>query len=246
MDSPRLRDSNKLNKKIHAINRLSKESLVDIGADIIYLVCTGRKDLTGNDWGDIFAEAINGKHLASPIGIADVVCENMGWSLKTVKHSNPFFGCNNVRLISGRCSPDYSYGINDPHEDIQKTGEAVISIWNSRVDIALSHYSPCRTAVLIRDDKLENFCFFEEYLEHFNITDFNWVENARGNLEGYYRNSGVKKFVWQPHGSQLTIITEVPSTKKCFKLHHPEMIDKKIFLASIGFKKDWIEFVSND
>lgn len=30
-----------------------------------------------------------------------------------------------VKLISGRCSPDYSYGITDPHKDVQKTGEAV-------------------------------------------------------------------------------------------------------------------------
>lgn len=244
MDSPRLRDANKLNKNIHQLSKLSDKNLVKIGADIIYLVCTGRKDLAGNDWGDIFASAIGGNHLASPIGIADVVKDNMGWSLKTVKHTNPF-DCGSVRLISGRCSPDYSYGINDPHEDIQKTGEAVISIWNSRVDIALSHYSPCRTAVLIRDDKLENFCFFEEYLEHFNITDFNWSENSRGNLEGYYKNTGIKKFVWQPHGSQLTIITEVPEVKKCFRLHHPEAINKDKFLESIGFKEDWIELIEN-
>lgn len=225
MNSPRLRDSNKLKKNIHQLGKLSDTDILRIGADIIYLVCTGRKDLSGDDWGDMFADAIKGEHLASPIGIADVVKDNMGWSLKTVKNINPF-ECKQIRLISRRCSPDYSYGINDPHEDIQKTGEALISIWNSRVDIALTHYSPCRTAVLIRDEKLEKFCFFEEYLEHFNIADFKWIENSRGNLEGYYKNSQTKKFVWQPHGSQLTIITQIPDTKMCFRLHRPEAIDK--------------------
>lgn len=243
MDLPRLRDSGKLKHNVHQLSELCEQSLVKLGADIIYIKCTGRKDISGDDWGDIFADIINGHHLGSPIGIADVVKDNMGWSLKTVKNEHPF-DCSKIRLISGRCSPDYSFGINDPHEDIQKTGEAVISIWNSRVDIALSHYSPCRTAVLIRDSKLENFCFFEEYLQHFNIIEFEWKENSRGNLEGYHKETGVKKFVWQPHGSQLTIITDVPKNRQCFKLHHPEAIDKNKFLESIGFKSDWVEIVS--
>lgn len=39
--------------------------------------------------------------------------------MKTVKSTNPL-NSQAVRLISGRCSPDYSYGIEDPHDDIQK------------------------------------------------------------------------------------------------------------------------------
>lgn len=242
MDSPKLRDSKRLNPRIHQLGKLSEDTIRKIGSGIIFIVSTGRKDLTGNDWGDLLAEAIGGEHLASPIGIADVIKENYGWSLKTVKNNNPF-ECEHIRLISGRCSPDYSYGINDPHEDIQKTGEAVISIWNSRVDIALSHYSPCRTAVLIRDDSLERFCIFEEYLEHYHITDFVWKENKRGNLEGFSMRSGEKKFVWQPHGSQLTILTTVPKEKQCFILHHPQRIDKESFLKSIGYKPEWVEIL---
>ena len=57
----------------------------------------------------------------SPVGIADVVLGKMAWSMKTVKNASPF-RCKNIRLISGRCSPDYSYGITDPHKDIQETG----------------------------------------------------------------------------------------------------------------------------
>jgi len=40
-----------------------------------------------------------------------------------------------IWLISGRSSPDYSYGISDPHENVQKTGRAVLEIWNERVNI---------------------------------------------------------------------------------------------------------------
>lgn len=244
MKIPRLRDANRLNPDIHRLGKLSDEQLLKIGASIIYMVCTGRQDLSGNDWGDIFADAINGEHLCSPVGIADVVKDNMGWSLKTVKVKDPF-KTGNIRLISGRCSPDYSFGITDPHEDIQKTGEAVIAIWNSRVDIALSHYSPCRTAVLVRNENLDCFSFFEEYLEHFVIADYTWKENRNGNLEGYEKNSGIKKFVWQPHGSQLTMIAPIPIERQCLRLHHPEQIDKNAFLDSIGFKPDWVEIIDN-
>ena len=89
----------------------------------------GRKDITGEDWGDIFSKAIDGKHLNSPLGIADVVKGKTAWSMKTVKTAHPLTA-KKVRLISGRCSPDYSYGIEDPHADIQKTGETVLAIWN--------------------------------------------------------------------------------------------------------------------
>lgn len=93
--------------------------VVGIASHLIYLICIGRKDISGSDWGDALAEAIGGRHLDAPVGIADVVKEKMAWSVKTVKNKDPF-NARSVRLISGRCSPDYSYGITDPHEDIQK------------------------------------------------------------------------------------------------------------------------------
>ncbi|MDE6097164.1 MAG: hypothetical protein K2G52_13360 [Muribaculaceae bacterium] len=242
MDFPKLRDSSRMNQSLHSLSSLPNDSIYKIGAAIIYMVCTGRKDITGDDWGDIFADSINGKHLASPVGIADVVKDNIGWSLKTVKVRDPF-NCKQIRLISGRCSPDFSYGITDPHEDVQKTGEAVIAIWNSRVDIAMSHYHPCRTAVLIRDEELKKFCFFEEYLEHYNISEFRWEENPRGNLEGFEIKSGIKRFVWQPHGAQLTVITRLPRIKQCFQLHSPGVVDKEKFLESIGYTPEWVEII---
>lgn len=78
--------------------------------------------------------------------------------MKTVKTAHPLTA-KKVRLISGRCSPDYSYGIEDPHADIQKTGEAVLAIWNSRVDITLAHYNAARVGVLVRDESLKEFTF---------------------------------------------------------------------------------------
>lgn len=147
---PRLRDSKNLTTQpLYPLNVFPEKIITDIGSYLVYLIYIGRKDITGADWGDAFASSIKGKHLDSPVGIADVVYDKNCWSMKTVKATDPF-ASTSVRLISGRCSPDYSYGITDPHKDIQKTGEAVLSIWNERVNIATDHYSIVRTGILIR------------------------------------------------------------------------------------------------
>ena len=103
--------------------------------------------------------------------------------MKTVKNSNPHRTEATVRLISGRCSPDYSYGITDPHEDIEKTGRAVLNIWNERVNIAQDYYNPLRTSVLVRSNDLLSYTLFEEEnhryvaetLRQIHYND-NWVE----------------------------------------------------------------------
>lgn len=119
MKKPRLRDSKYLESSIYPIDNIQDDIIIKIAGSIIYLIYTGRNDMTGDDWGNIFANAIEGEHLSSPLGIADVVKDKTAWSMKTVKNANPLIATN-VRLISGRCSPDYSYGITDPHADIQK------------------------------------------------------------------------------------------------------------------------------
>lgn len=53
-------------------------------------------------------------------------------------------------------------GITDPHKDIQKTGEAVLNIWNERINIAGDNYSQVRTAVLIRSYDMLSYKLFEE------------------------------------------------------------------------------------
>lgn len=242
MRQPKLRDSRNLIKELYPIGKVPADIINKVGADIVYMLYTGRHDLTGNDWGDIFAKAVDGNHFGSPVGIVDVAKDKTAWSMKTVKANNPF-NARNVRLISGRCSPDYSYGIEDPHDDIQQTGEAVLAIWNSRVDIALSHYPRVRVSVLIRNNDLDNFTLYEEYLEHFNISDFEWKENVNSNLEGINKHTGYKQFVWQPHGSQFTILSPVPDDAIKFKVRKPDLLPQEEALKSIGFDSSWIEIL---
>lgn len=158
MKHPKLRDSKHLiTNELYPIGDIPKEYIVKIGGHVVYPIHSGRADMTGDDWGDIFADAIGGKHLASPVGIADVELGNMAWSMKTVKSTN-VFECESIRLISGRCSPDYSFGITDPHENIQRTGDAVLAVWNERINIARDHYNQVRESILIRNEELTPPC----------------------------------------------------------------------------------------
>jgi len=208
---------------------------------LVYLIHTGRKDISGDDFGDAFAYALNGHHLASPLGIADVELDKLAWSAKTVKQNNPF-QAKTVRLISGRCSPDYSYGITDPHEDVQKTGTAVLNIWNERVNIAQDNYAAVRTAILIRSNDLLSYVLFEEENHRYRTSDYTWSTNKNGNLIGVSKESGEPCFTWQPHGSQFTIHTSVPESAKRFKLKKPPTIDAHSVLKNLNFDESWITF----
>ncbi|MDC9701470.1 MAG: hypothetical protein PSN37_04515 [Alphaproteobacteria bacterium] len=90
----------------------------------VHRIAIGHADITGDDFGTIFANSIDGMHRESPLGVADVPKENCAWSVKTVKGKKPF-GSERVRLISGRNSLDYSMGISNPRADPVATGRAV-------------------------------------------------------------------------------------------------------------------------
>lgn len=239
---PRLRDSHNLTTEtLYPLNIFPDEIIHKIGSYLVYLIYTGRKDISGNDWGDVFADSINATHLDSPVGIADVVIDGNCWSMKTVKINDPF-ACTNIRLISGRCSPDYSYGITDPHLDVQKTGEAVLNIWNERINIATDHYSRVRTAILIRSYDLLSYRLFEEETIRYRTTDYHWIEKNNGNLLGLDSHNRVC-FTWQPHGSQFTIHTEVPESAVKFRIKQPPIIKKEDVLKGIDFSNDWITII---
>lgn len=246
MKHPKLRDISKLHsKELYPTNELPNDLIINIGKYLVYLLYIGRKDITGSDWGDAFADAINGKHLDSPVGIADVVLEGMAWSMKTVKNTNPHTA-KNIRLISGRCYPDYSYGITDPHKDIQETGRAVLGIWNERINIAQDNYNPVRTSILVRSNDLLSYTLFEEENNRFRTSDYKWEVNSNGNLVGKNIDTGETKFTWQPHGSQFTIHTKIPQNAIRFTLRQPLTISKETILDTIGYDESWIEIIKQE
>ena len=244
MEHPKLRDSKRLlTHEPYQLNEIPESVIKQIGKQFVYMLCVGRKDLTGDDWGNVFAKAIGGEHLQSPVGIADVVFDKMAWSMKTVKKENPHSGNYSIRLISGRCSPDYSYGINDPHEDIQKTGRAVLNIWNERVNIAQDYYNPLRTSILVRSNDLLSYTLFEEENHRYVASNYNWEENPNGNLIGINVETGETCFTWQPHGSQFTIHTKVPQNAVRFKIKQPPMLDVEKTLKQIKYDDSWVEIL---
>ena len=241
--SPRLRDSKRrITAEPFQLNEIPEDVIYSLGGYFVYLLYVGRKDFSGSDWGDALASAVGGVHLDSPVGIADVVLGKMAWSAKTVKLENPF-SAQKIRLISGRCSPDFSYGIGDPHENIQKTGEAVLNIWNERINIAYDHYNPVRTSVLIRSCDLLSFRLFEEENQRFRTNDYLWEENPNGNLIGVHKETGETCFTWQPHGSQLTIHTHVPKSALKFRIRKPSVMSKDDILQKLKFDNSWVEIV---
>lgn len=244
MEHPKLRDSKRLKTlEPYPINEIPQSVVKSIARKFIYMLCVGYKDFTGDDWGDVFADAINGEHLQSPIGIADVVYEKMAWSMKTVKIANPHRDEARIRLISGRCSPDYSYGITDPHEDIEKTGRAVLNIWNERVNIAQDYYNPLRASVLVRSNDLTTFCLFEEENHRYLANQYRWQENDNGNLLGLDLTTGETRFTWQPHGSQFTIHTHIPRNAVKFRIKRPPKLDLEKTLQQINYSDSWIEIL---
>ena len=242
MQRPRLRDNKGMRKlELYPLGQVPREFICEMGKRLTYQYLIGNKDLTGSVWGDIFAFGIGGVHLDSPLGLADVTYENQCWSTKTVKHSNPHEQ-RKVRVISGRCSPDYSYGITDPHLDIQKTGAAVLSIYNERINIAKEKYKSLRAVILIRNFDTFEFSLFEHDIHRYVTTEFEWRTNKNGNLESYDAKEK-HCFTWQPHGSQFTVLYDVPASAIKFSIKQPPVLDFEKTLDQIGFDVSWVRIL---
>jgi len=239
MQRPRLRDNKgKRQFELYPLGQIPPQMIYQMGKWFTYQYLVGSKDITGGVWGDVFAASIGGTHLDSSLGLADVIYESQCWSTKTVKTNNPH-SQKRVRVISGRCSPDYSYGITDPHKDIQKTGTAVLSIYNERINIAKDKYEPLRAVILIRNFDTFEFSLFEHEVYRYVTSEYEWRSNRSGNLEGFDATDR-HCFTWQPHGSQFTVLYDAPTSVIKFSVKHPPVLDFQKTLDQAGFDESWI------
>jgi len=239
-DNPRLRGSGGYYSGPWPIGEIPDRVLITIGKQIVHRLAIGHADITGDDFGTIFASAIDGEHRQSPLGIADVVANGTAWSVKIVKGKNPAKQPS-VRLISGRNSPDFSLGIDNPRENPFNTGRAVLAIWNSRINESLNHHDELRIVVLIRNMTDKVFCLFEQPAAQFPADDYRWSFNARRNLEGYDKATGAHCFTWQPHGSQFTVIRSVPGSARRFAINrNVPLVAPEHVLRLIRFDQNWI------
>lgn len=244
MQHPKLRDSKKLQmNELYPINEFPLEVIRKIGKKFIYYKFVGRTDISGNDWADVFAEAIGVTHKNSSLGLTDVSYGKMAWSMKTIKVKKPHTTNATIRLITGRNSTDRSFDLEKPYEDPQKTGNMVLQIWNDRVNIAYEDYISLRTCVLIRDYDLSSFTLFEEDTPRFAPSAYKWTINKNKNLIGIDIETGKTKFTWQPGGSQFTIHTHIPKNALKFKIKQPPVLDFEETLKQIKYTDDWVELL---
>lgn len=243
MTNTRLRGNKARIQNAWPLGSFPKDVIVGIGKRLVHRMVVGHSDITGDDFGNIFADAIEGKHLLKPLGIADVLLNGNAWSVKTVKAVKPF-DQKIVRLISGRNSPDYSLGIENPHTDIQATGKAILMVWNARIDESLHEHNTLRIAVLARNFETKEFVLFEEDAARFSTDDFFWIKNKQGNFEGHNKNTQEHCFTWQPHGAQFTIKRHVPGSAVKFIINqNPPLVEVEHVLRLAEYNDDWIEIV---
>ena len=240
---PKLRGVDKY-KPDYALGQFPAGFAMELGKELIYLLATRNPPtLEGSDWEQIFARCIGAQWTPSNVGLDDVQLHQMAWSAKTVKNKNPF-KVKHIRLISGRNSPDYSFDIENVHtEDPNQLGEMILGIWNARITDVRKKFATTRTVVLIKGDDLSSVSVFEEEAFKYLPEEYEWEWNQRGNLEGYIKGSDVKRFTWQPHGSQFTITTNVPDNRLKLRIKQPPLLDREEVLSQLKFDPSWIEIV---
>lgn len=240
--SPKLRT---VNKSVPAfpLNEFPKDFPILLGKEIIYLLASkGKPELQGSEWERIFANCIGADWHPSNVGLDDVVMGNTAWGAKSVKASKPS-STKKIRLISGRNSPNYSFGErSDKLADPNLIGELVLDIWNERVSSIREKYKHLRTVVLIKSNDLSEVVVFEFDTVRYDHELYNWKWNKEGNLTGISKKTNELCFTWQPHGSQFTISENVPDKALIIKMKKPEMLDKEEVLNALGFDKSWITY----
>jgi len=244
--SPKLRTVTK-SVSAYPLNQFNTDFPYILGQEIVYLLASkGRPDLQGDEWEQIFAKCVGADWKPSNVGLDDVVMGNTAWGAKTVKSNiKDFKKLKQIRLISGRNSPVYSYGGTiDTNADPNVIGEQVLEIWNERVSAIRERFKHLRTIVLVKSNDLSQVAIFEFDTVRYDSDLYEFIWNKNGNLEGYDKGaehkSTNKRFTWQPHGSQFTITEIVPEQTLILKIKQPEKLDKAKILDAIGFNKTWV------
>ncbi len=238
---PKLRTVQKV-KPPFDLNKFPKDFISNLGKELVYLAATKPScDLQGNEWEEIFAHCIGAEWKPSNVGLDDVVLGPCCWGAKTVKASSNLKNQKRVRLISGRNSPKYSFGdSNYLSADTNSLGAQILSIWNERVSAVKKEFKFVRTVVLIKGKNFEEFAIFEFDTQRYDPELYSWKWNKQENLEGY-DSSGKHCFTWQPHGSQFTIVEDIPSDALYISIKKPAPLEKKAVLRAVNYDDSWIK-----
>jgi len=245
--SPKLRTVSK-SLPPFPLNVFPKDFPYTLGKEIIYLLASkGKATLEGEEWEEIFATCIGAEWKPSNVGLDDVILGNTACGAKTVKSNHPSKQ-KQVRLISGRNSPVYSFGDKidtNTTADPNIVGKSVLEIWNGRVTAIREKFANLRTVVLIKSNDLSEVVVFEFDTIRYDPELFVWKWNERANLEGIEKSTEEHRFTWQPHGSQFTILENVPEKSLVIRIKKPKSLNKDKILKALGFDKSWITVIKN-
>lgn len=245
MSEPKLRTVNKATAP-YPLNTFPPKFIETLAKDIIYMMATKQAmSLEGNDWEQIFANCVGANWKPSNVGLDDVVLDNCCWGAKTVFGNTRIDRQERVRLICGRNSPTYSYGVDkitsaDPNE----IGKLVLEIWNERVSAVRKTYKFVRTVVLVKSKDYCNYLVFEFDTIRYDPELYTFEWNKDNNLEGFRKDTHEHKFTWQPSGSQFTIVEQIPENRLHISVRKPELLDKETVLNTLHFDGSWYHIVS--
>lgn len=240
MGGPKLRTVNKATAP-YKINKFPVKFIDTFAREMVYMMATKHSmSIEGNEWEQVFANCIGAEWKPSNVGLDDVVLDNCCWGAKTVFGGSNIGSQKAVRLVSGRNSPTFSFGVDKiTSENPDVIGKMVLDIWNERVSGVRQIFKFVRTVVLVKAKDYSEYLIFEIDTLRYDpeLFEFNW--NKNNNLEGYEKSSKEHKFTWQPSGSQFTIIEKIPDAKVHIRVQKPETIDKEKLLNTISFDKSW-------
>ncbi len=247
MSGPRLRTVNKAVAPFDC-NKFPSKFVDTLAREIVYMMATKHHmSLEGNEWEQIFANCVGAEWKPSNVGLDDVVLDNCCWGAKTVFGTNNIANQQTVRLIAGRNSPAYSYGVDKiTSEDPNEIGKMVLEIWNERVSAVRQVFKFVRTVVLVKAKDFSEYLVFEFDTIRYDPELYVFEWNKNNNLEGYDKTTRTHKFTWQPSGSQFTIIEEIPKDRWHIKIKKPDLVDKETILQAVHFDSSWYDVVKNE
>lgn len=197
--------------------------------------------IEGETWEQMFAVSLGATWKPSNVGLDDVVMGDCAWGAKTVKSSNPFTA-EDVRLISGRNDPGFSYGRRPKKPGL--LGDMVLGIWNQRVTEVKKNYRHARSVVLIKPGSIKkewlDFAIFEFDTVQFEPKEYEWAWNKNKNLVAHRRDTKTHSFTWQPHGAQFTVIHKIPDGRLKLQVKKPAQVATNVVLNAIKFDDSWV------
>ena len=84
------------------------------------------------------------------------------------------------------------------------------------------------------------FTLYERAIVPLAVNNYRWQLNKNNNFHAYEGDNHV--FTWQPHGSQFTIIEDVPMSATKLRIKkYPGILAMTHVFRLLRFKPDWIE-----